>query len=241
MPAFTVKIGDPYESAGCVVFAKTDIEARRKGARELDCDEIGGLECRRAKWADEYEPMGYVPATAMLANNWYLTCCGCDQTIYDGGEITRYDEDGQEYEVEVNPVDHGRYVYCSPECRDKDLSDRARRKRGERRFWEALKREALRKLPGITIEPETPGAVYSGHHHRYFGHHTKSRRDRALCFVVGFSFPGSKYGGKYRYDLDYDDTRGKRQILIAIGDMEAWEAFRSGRTDIAPGNTEGPR
>lgn len=42
MPAFTVQIDDPYEPAGCVVFAKTDIEARRKGARELDCDEIGG-------------------------------------------------------------------------------------------------------------------------------------------------------------------------------------------------------
>lgn len=232
MPAFTVQINDPYEPAGCVVFAKTDIEARRKGANELDCDEIGGLECRRAKWADEYEPMGYVPATVMLANNWSLSCSGCEQMIYDGGEVTRYDEDDQEYEVEVNPVDHGRHVYCTPECRDRDLTQSARRKRGERRFWEALKREALRKLPGIVIDPEKSGACY-------FGHHTKSKRDRAICFVVCFSFPGSKYGGKYRYDLGYDDTRGKRQILIANGDMEAWDAFRAGQTIHSPDDKEG--
>jgi len=227
MPAFVVEDGDIYEPGAVIVFATSDIVARRKGAAQLGHDEIGGLTCRRVKWADEFEEAKAVPATAMLANGWSLTCSGCEQLIYDGGTVTRYTEDDEEYEEEVNPVGTQHCCYCSPECQKRDHDERARRKRGELRFWHALAREAVRKLPGITIEPEKTEGVWSGHHHRYFGAHTKSGRDRALCFVVRFTFPGSKYGGSYRYDLDYEASRGERQVLIANGDMAAWEAFRS--------------
>jgi hypothetical protein len=220
MPAFTVQIDDRYEPQACIVFAPSDIVARRKGAAELDWEEIGGLKCTRTHWADEYEAAGVVPAAAMLANGWSLTCFGCDQTIYDGGTVTRYGEDDEEYEEEVSPIGTQHCCYCSAECESKFLAERARRKRGERRFWDALAREALRKLPGITVEGK-------GRHHRYFGAHSKSGRDRAICFVVAFTFPGSKYGGSYRYDLDYEATKGERQVLIANGDMAAWEAFRA--------------
>lgn len=225
MPAFVVEDRDPYEPNAVIVFASSAIAARRKGARQLDHDEIGGLTCRRLKWADEYEEAKAVPAAVMLAHGWQMTCFGCDQIIYDGGFVTRYDENDEEYEVEVNPVGTQHCCYCTQECQKHDVDQRARRERGERRFWAALAREAMRKLPGITIDAEK-GDSRSRRHHRYFGVHTKSGRDRALCFVVRFSFPGSKYGGSYRYDLHYEATKGERQILIANGDMEAWEAFR---------------
>jgi hypothetical protein len=231
MPAFTVQIDDWYEPQACIVFAPSDIVARRKGAAELDWEGIGGLKCHRTQWADEYEPTGVVPATAMLANGWSLTCFGCDQTIYDGGTVTRYTEDDEEYEEEVHPIGTQHCCYCSVECEQRYLTERARRKRGERRFWAALAREAMRKFPGVVVSE-----AQNSHHHKYFGAHSKSGRDRALCFVVGFTFPGSRYGGSYRYDLDYEATKGERQVLIANGDMAAWEAFRSTKTDssIAP-------
>lgn len=226
MPAFAVNDYDACEPRGCVVFAKSNIEARRRGASELDCDEICGLSCRRAEWADEFEASKSVPAEVMLANGWQLTCSGCDQIIYDGGTVTRWVDD-EEVEIGVAPVGTQHYAFCTPECHASETFRRAWMKRGDRRCFEVFKREVMRKLPGVTIDPDKPADErWSGHHHRYFGHHSKSKRGRAICFVVHFTFPGSKYGGSYRYDLGYEDKRGKRQVLIANGDMDAWRAFR---------------
>lgn len=228
MPAYSVHVDDPYEPSAVIVFAKSNIEARRQGASQLDCDEIGGLRCLREPWADAFEINRKIPAAEMLAHGWMLPCAGCEQIISDGGTVTRYNDDGQETEVDVDPVGTDHCAFCTPECKARHDEYRARCKRGERRFWAALAREALRKFPGITIDPEkTDAARWSGHHHRYFGTHSKSGRCRALCFVVAFSFPGSKYGGKYRYDLDYEATKGRRSLLIANGDLDAWNAFRS--------------
>lgn len=239
MPAYAVNDYDASEPTGCVVFAKSNIEARRKGASELDCDEIGGLTCVRAKWADEFEATGKIPAATMLANGWQLTCVGCDQILYEGGTVTRYDEDDNETEVDIDPVGTQHSPYCTPECRQRDHDQRARRKRGERRFWEALKREALRKFPGITIDPEKTDGRWSGHHHRFFGWHRKSGRDRAICFEVKFTFPGAKYGGGYRYDLAYEATRGVRTLLIANADKDTWDAWIAAQREIKPPATDG--
>lgn len=154
-------------------------------------------------------------------NGWHLSCCGCDQMIEAGGVVTRWIEN-EEIEVDIDPVGTQHAAFCTPECRDCELWRRAWAKRGERRCFEVLKRELLRKHPGVTIEPEK-------HHDRYFGHHPKSKRGRALCFVVRFTFPGAKYGGSYRYDLGYDDVRGQRQVLIANHDADAWVAFCNAR------------
>ena len=230
MPAFSVMDYDDPDSKGCVVFAKSNTEARRRGANELDCDGIGGLTCRRAPWADEFESTGIVPAATMLANGWWLPCVGCDQMISDGGTVERWieNEDGEEVqtEIDVNPVGSQHSAFCTPECREQEMWRRAWMKRGDRRCFEVFKRELMRLHPNVTIDPDKPtDQLRSGHHHRYFGFHSRSDCGRAICFVVHFSFPGSKYGGSYRYDLGYDDTRGKRQVLIANGDMDAWNDF----------------
>lgn len=195
--AFAVSDGEDSEGRGCILFAKSNIEARRKGANVLDCDGIGGLTCRRATWADEFAAVGSVPAAVMIANGWW------------------------------------------PECRDREMWRRAWAKRGDRRCFEVFKRELLRQYPEVTIDPEkSSDERWSGHHHRYFGRHSKSGRGRALCFVVCFSFPGAEYGGSYRYDLDYGATRGKRQILIANHDQEAWRVFCAGMSSGRPTSSE---
>lgn len=230
MPAYAINDYDASEPSGVVLFAKSNIEARRRGAAELNCDEIGGLSCVRAPWADEYETTGIVPAAVMLANGWSLSCGGCDQMIHEGSTVTRWveNDDGEEEEVEidVDPVGSQHSAFCTPECRDRELWRRAWMKRGDRRCFEVFKRELLRKHPGVTVEPDKPADErWSGHHHRYFGRHSKSKRGRAICFVVKFTFPGAKYGGSYRYDLGYEDAKGKRDVLIANADVEAWRAF----------------
>lgn len=220
MPAFAVNDFDAGEPRGCIVFAKSNIEARRLGASELDLDEIGGLSCCRARWADQYEPSRIVPAAVMLANNWVLVCAGCEQIIYEGGTVSRWvetaDGETEEVEIDVDPVGTQHAAYCTPECRDREVWRRAWMKRGDRRCLEVFKRELLRRHPGVVVR---------GDHHCYFGTHSKSGRGRALCFVVRFDFPGSKYGGSYRYDLGYEAARGKREVLIANGDVDAWHAF----------------
>lgn len=235
MPAYAVNDYDACEPCGCVVFAKSGIEARRRGASELDCDGIGGLSCVRAPWADEYEAASVVPASVMIANGWYLTCSGCEQMISDGGTVSRWidndDGEAEEVEIDVDPVGSQHSAFCTPECRDRELWRRAWMKRGDRRCFEVFKRELLRKHPGVTIDHDKPaGETWSGHHHRYFGRHSKSKRGRAICFVVKFSFPGATYGGSYRYDLGYDDARGTRQVLIANHDADAWRVFVGGET-----------
>lgn len=225
MPAYAVNDYESDEPKGVVLFAKSNIEARRLGASALDCDEIGGLSCCRAPWADEFEASRVVPAEVMLAYGWHLTCSGCDQCLYDGGTVTRWDDD-EETEVDIDPVGTQDAAYCTPECRDRDLWRRAWMRRGDRRCFEVFKREMLRRYPGVTVEPDKPaGERWSGHHHRYFGHHSKSGRGRAICFVVRFMFPGAQYGGSYRYDLGYEDRRGARQILVARADHDAWQTF----------------
>ena len=226
MPAYAINDYDADEPKGVVLFAKSDIEARRRGASDLDCDEIAGLSCRRAPWADGFEASGVIPAATMVANGWHFTCHGCDQWFSDQSTITRWTDDGEEIEVDVDPVGSQHAAFCTPECRDREMWRRAWMKRGDRRCFDVLKRELLRLHPGVTIDPDKPADErWSGHHHRYFGHHSKSKRGRAICFVVKFTFPGAKHGGSYRYDLDDEAARGKREVLVANGDMDAWRAF----------------
>jgi hypothetical protein len=217
--AYSVTDPDPYEAGSCIVFANTDIEARKRGADVLNLDEIGGLKCKREPWADQYEAENKIPATEMLAHGWALMCRGCEQLMEDGGYVTRYGDDGEETEIDINPTGTQHYCFCTPECEASEREYRARCKRGERRFLAALIREAHRKFPGIAIQE-------SGHH-CYFDHHSKSNRCRAICFVVDFTFPGSKYRASYRYDLGYEATKGKRSLLVANGDKDAWVAFRA--------------
>ena len=230
MPAYAINDFDADEPCGVVLFAKSNIEARRRGASALNIDEIGGLSCCRAPWADEYEADGIVPASVMIDNGWKITCSGCDQWIDGDGTVSRF-IDGQEVEVDVDVVGTQHSAYCTPECRDQDRWRRAWMQRGERRCFEVFKRELLRLHPGVSVDPEKPtDERWSGHHHRYFSRHSKSGRGRAICFVVRFTFPGAKYGGSYRYDLGYQDARGSRTLFIANADHEAWAQFVAGNT-----------
>ena len=115
--AYSVTDPDPYEAGSCIVFANTDIEARKRGADVLNLDEIGGLKCKREPWADQYEAENKIPATEMLAHGWALMCRGCEQLMEDGGYVTPVECVG-EYatfisRVREDPtVDNGLSLWC---------------------------------------------------------------------------------------------------------------------------------
>ena len=107
------------EGTGDIVFAHSDIEARRRGANEFADGEIGGVTCRRAQWADEFAP-GPVPFSAKFEQGWWVECSGCGVTIQEGG----YDSKGDEIDFEI--VEVGDAVYCTPACRERRLAEDAK-------------------------------------------------------------------------------------------------------------------
>ena len=79
MKAFAVT--EECDNNGSIMFAATNIEARRRGADRYNDGELRGISCRRAPWADRFAESGKVPAKVMIAHGWHFDCCGCGATI----------------------------------------------------------------------------------------------------------------------------------------------------------------
>ena len=131
-----------YET-GCVVFAPSNVVARRNGANELDIPFEGVESCRLAPEFDEFAP-GPVPAKALLAAGWWQYCSGC-------GKQVREDDDEFEDEAETIPAqlvyvgDHS--VFCSQSCHDNEMAERAKRKQ----VHDDMLAYATAKWPGIVV------------------------------------------------------------------------------------------
>lgn len=72
------------DECGCVVFAKSGAEARRKGAGEIDLEWEDVICCRRAPLFDAFAP-GPVPEEVLWANGWQFLCCRCDAPCQNDG------------------------------------------------------------------------------------------------------------------------------------------------------------
>lgn len=90
---------EPYENTGAVIFAKSNIEARRRSADEFHDSDIAGMSVKRAPWADKYGARHKVPIKDMVAHGWHFECCWSgiriDEYIYDYG-VEVYDEEKDE-------------------------------------------------------------------------------------------------------------------------------------------------
>lgn len=97
LKAFNVQ-GDEF---GQIIFAKTNAEAKREAAGELNCD-IEHLTCRRAKEFDVYVGKGAVPNKVLLEeHDWNFECSYCGNRVYS-------DTEGRVWE--------GESVFCDSEC-----------------------------------------------------------------------------------------------------------------------------
>lgn len=138
--AYLVTDGDPESQT--IEFARTNVAARRSGANEIGTD-FGSVTCRREHWADEFVPLGYIPAKAYIDNGWWVNCLNCGATV--GSDSHSEDDEGNQ--LAHDPVFCGADLYCSPSCQEAEKVEKAASI--ERK--QALIDATLAEFPGVTV------------------------------------------------------------------------------------------
>lgn len=206
-------ITEPFENHTEIVFARHRIVALRRGAAALDLsnrDELGGLSCRRAPWADAFAEQGAVPASAWLEQGWsFDECSGC------GMRLTA--DDLYERDLTTAGVigSAGGAVYCCAECFERDAAeDHACKEAGEN-YLVVLRSILNRRFPNATI-------VYE---HVYVPRGQDPRVVQQA--IVDFEWPGQKIGpAGLHYDFIYN-SMGPAELrwVCCFGDRSAFEAY----------------
>ncbi|GEP12448.1 hypothetical protein [Methylobacterium gnaphalii] len=81
------------EGTGWVVFARSAVAARRRGAETFSDGDLSSVTCRHAPWADVFAEQGDVPVSLAVQFGWRFECNGCDARIKEDGS-EREDADG---------------------------------------------------------------------------------------------------------------------------------------------------
>lgn len=214
------------EGTGAVLFERHAIVAKRLGADEFADGDIGGVSCRRARWADDYADKP-LPATVMIAHGWHFECNGCG---------IRIDEDSlRELRLPAHGVIGSQYsaVYCCTRCRRKHLSLQRRKEAEQQRAIEAFKQIVRRRFPSAEFvdQHENP----NWRHHAWV---TCRHGEKGWVWeqvVVAFTFPGMQIAPATLRMPDWP-WRGyghgnrfigplKPYFSCCNGDREAFEAY----------------
>jgi len=119
-------VAEPFEGLSIVIFAKSNVVARREGANELGIEFNEVDYCHRAPGLDGYFP-GPIPRKVLMYDlNWWLECYCCDAHL--GSEDNPLWVDG-------NP-------YCPTVCGPDYPS-----------FWRRLKARLFASLSGSKEKP----------------------------------------------------------------------------------------
>lgn len=201
------------EFTGGIVFANSNIEARRIGSNLLDRDEIGGMAVNRRKDLDKYEQTG-VPAWLLISQGWHFECFGCGMRIDDCGL-----EDAHLPVTGVVGKESGN-VYCCHTCRMESLARDAAIKAYGEAFLEMLRDMVRDKFPGIEHAfGEHKAHVYIPRHQGGFS---------VAEAEVRFNFPGMKIGPaalSYRWSTYANIGPVRPEFWCCNGDRQAFEAF----------------
>ena len=181
MKAYQVTDQGP-DAGACVVFAEHAVVARRQGAQELDC-EFESVSCARAPDFDAYALLGYVPADVLVDHGWFIFCQRCEARV-DGDN-------------DHDLVVEGRNQWCSPQCRERDARERARREAKR----SAGRADFCARFPGATVKSVIVGGA--------------SGDD----VTVRFTFPGAQGQGEFR-------ASDPAHIRVERRDLEAWQQWR---------------
>lgn len=193
LKAYEVRDG---EEGHCVIaFSTSNAAARRKGADKLDLDWESIESCRRAPAFDAYAP-GPVPPTVLLEHGWWQECLECGRRC----EHESYDDDHDE---ELNPVDHGDQIFCTPRCQGVNFA-KARANTAARAAMVEL---VLTRFPGCTIKRV----------HVYGERLEKSEPGHGLLSTAEFTFPGAQYGASYHF--------GDPAVYVSNVDVEVFKAL----------------
>lgn len=229
------------DSEGCdsedveIIFAKSDIEAKRRWANNHDWGGIAGISARREPQWDKHAP-GPVPSLVLVGDGWWMECHGCERRIDADslGEEMEPDEpeDGDDSPWPVMaPVEPtpGR-IWCTQACHDHDMSERALKKRYEARLIAWMGRRVLRRFPSATlIDHAKMGWAHA--------HVTRGNNGRLTVtqVIVAFSWPTMKIGpATFRIDDERCSHKRPRkaEFCCCNGDREAFEAWAAEQTPI---------
>lgn len=189
------------EEYSIVQFARGDDEARRIGSEKMGL-EFGDVDsCRRAPELDQYAP-GPVSPLTLYRLGWWFECMGCERRIEEGGEYDEWEE--------IDPVESGGGLYCSPWCRNKDLAETEERKRRAGIAAAHLETRVLKRFPEAKIDSKYAfprsrnGVLLEANAH------------------VSFYLPISRFG-PLRTNMKH--MGGHAETCVPQGDLEAFLAF----------------
>lgn len=204
------------EYTGGIIFAKSNIEARKAGANLLNMDGIGGLEVRRRKDLDRYEASG-VPAWLLVAEGWRFECHGCGMQINE----SNMDDEGMPVTGVVG-VESGQ-IYCCHACRMQHKAEAAAKKAFGEAFLDMLRDMVRSRFPD-----------FDHNFGQYRAHVYVSRWNHEVAVQraeVRFSFPGMKIGPaslSYNHEGKYGSTLigpVRPEFYCCNGDRETFEAL----------------
>jgi len=217
-PLMAFAVTEPDEGIGGVVFASSDIVARRVGANRYNDGELSGMRVRRASWADRFAP-GPVPFTALFDQGWWQDCQGCGVRIEDGAC-----DDAGNYRV-FKPVETAQGVFCRPSCHSRHQAHERARQRAEQRAIAQLQDHVRSRLGEVVFEERQHAYVSR------LGRHWQAEQ-----VVVRFSFPGATLGpASCRFEWKNGKPYGplQPQFFCPAGDKAAFEAFVAERRSAA--------
>lgn len=213
------------EYTGGIVFASSNIEARRIGANLLNMDGIGGIEVKRRPDLDQYAATG-VPARVLVAEGWRFECFGCGRSIDD----CNMDDAGLPISGVVG-YEQGA-IYCCHACRIEDKTKSAAVEAHGAAFVEMLKDMVRNRFPGAEIH-------FGDHrHHHYVPPHYWP--PVVVQASVRFEWPGQEIGPasfEYRHETHSGGCLigpVRPEFRCCNGDREAFEAFAAACKPEAP-------
>lgn len=212
-------VQEECEGTGGVVFARSNVEARRFGADEYNGGDFSGLSVNRAKGWDKYEKSG-VPISEMIYDGWYFECHGCGQ---------RMDEDWF-YDQRMNPSQargvSGGNCYCCWQCEADAAAEGAARKAYGRVFLGIMRDWATARFGDVEFMTEA--------FKEYVYVVSRNGHMQVEQAVVSFSFPGMEIGpASIRFDMSGRVSfRGAKflgppemVVMCCNGDRDAFEKF----------------
>jgi hypothetical protein len=131
MKAFHVQ-GDEY---GVVVFANSNVVARREGALELD-EQFNSVSCKRVPGLDSYAKAGKVASRVLVEDfGFWQECAWCSHQVDNETEERVWD---------------GEAVYCSIECQARRIN--------QDMDWEKEKKDSRKqsKRESMLLSPSFP-------------------------------------------------------------------------------------
>lgn len=198
------------ENTGGIIWAKSNVEARRLGASAFHDGEFSGLTCRRAPWADKYFEMRSVPYLVMIENGWWFSCVHCEQIINSDLEGT----DDDDNTITLDPVEDAHGMFCTPACRDDYLQEKAERRMWEQWTVDLLTAMLLKAIPTARVTDDLP-YVFAMKRNGLW-----NAEEATICF----NFPGQKIApAQFKFRREHP----KPHASVCAGDLPAFEAWRA--------------